>query len=109
MNSSDNNEQALQALLLEILSKINSLVDHSSADTPWLTTREAATYLRCSVRKVDQLSATGLIPYKRQDHTLHQSSKLFHRKQLTAFIVAGKNSSKQRLTTSERKQVDELA
>ena len=76
--------------------------------SPWLTTREAAAFLRCSVSKVEQLTNVGLLPFQRLDPTSRKSPRLYHRKHLTAYLVTGRNSVKQRLSAEEKRQIQEL-
>lgn len=76
--------------------------------SPWMTMKEAGRYLRCSKRKVEQLVAAGKLPYYRLDPSLEKSPRLLHRKHLAAFLLVGKNTMDQRLTSAERKMVDEL-
>lgn len=78
------------------------------AASPWLTLEEAATYLRCSKRKIEQLIASRQLPFSRQDPSHQRSPKLIHRKHLIAFLISGKNAITQRLTPVERRLVDEL-
>ena len=76
--------------------------------SPFLTTAEAASYIRCSPRKVEQLTRLGLLPYHRQDATRSKSPRLYHRKHLTAYLVAGRNPVKHRLSPTEKREVEEL-
>lgn len=76
--------------------------------SPWLTTKEAADYLHCSTRKVEELTRRGLLPYRRQVPTSPKSPRLYHRKHLTAYLVAGRNPEKHRLSAAERQEVEEL-
>ncbi len=78
---------------------------HSSV---WYTTKEAAAYLRCSVSKINQLTDRGKLPFKRQDPTTSRSPRLYHRKDLTAFLVTGCNPRKRRLSPEEKRLVEEL-
>lgn len=75
---------------------------------PWLTTLEAADYLRCSARKLEDLASRGLLPFHRQDPTLPKSPRLFHRRHLTAFLFTGRNPVTHRLSNEEKRKVDEL-
>lgn len=75
---------------------------------PWLTTAEAAEYLRCSVSKIEQLTKRGLLPFHRQDPTSRRSPRLYHRRHLVAFLVAGRNPVATRLSPAEKRQVAEL-
>lgn len=76
--------------------------------SPWKTTQEAADYLRCSPRQIEQLTRRGLLPYRRQDPTASKSTRLYHVKHLTAYLVAGRNPTTQRLTPAEKREVEEL-
>lgn len=75
---------------------------------PWLTTAEAAEYLRCSVSKIEQLTKRGLLPFQRQDPTHSQSPRIYHRKHLLAFLITGNNCEKHRLSAEEKRLVEEL-
>ena len=77
--------------------------------SPWMNTQEVADYLRCSPRKVEELTRLGLLPFKRQDPTSPRSPRLYHRRHLTAFLVAGRNPVTHRLTPAERREVEALA
>ena len=100
-------DTADMTLILARLDSIDRRLDGSHV-SPWMTTREAASYLRCSTRKVEQLTRLGLLPYRRQDATSPKSPRLFHRRHLTAYLVAGKNPVKHRLSPEEKRQVAEL-
>ena len=76
--------------------------------SPWLTTVEAARYLRCSTRQIERLTSRGLLPFHRQDSTSPKSPRLYHRRHLTAYLVAGRNPVKHRLSPVEKRQVAEL-
>lgn len=76
--------------------------------TPWLTLEEAARYLRCGKRKIEELLASGKLPYVRLDPSLKKSPKLIHRKHLAAFLLTGKNSESDHLTAKEQRLVEEL-
>jgi len=75
---------------------------------PWVNSAEAADYLRCSPRKVEALTRRGLLPYKRQDPTVPKSPRLYHRRELTAFLITGKNPETHPLTKEEKMRVEEL-
>ncbi len=76
--------------------------------SPWKTTCEAAHFLRCSESKVEQLTARGLLPYRRLDPTAPRSPRLYHRKDLTAYLVTGRNPHEHHLSAQERRMVEEL-
>lgn len=76
--------------------------------SPWMTTKEAAAFLRCSESKINQLSDTCLLPYRRLDPTAPRSTRLYHRKHLTAYLMAGRNPVKHRLSPEEKRLVEEL-
>jgi len=95
-------------LILMHLTDLKSLLSKAIPTTPWMTTKEAAEFLRCSVSKVEQLVYKGLLPYKRLDVTCERSPRLFHRKHLTGYLVAERNPVQPRLSTAERKMVEEL-
>jgi len=77
-------------------------------DSPWLTTVGAARYLRCSKSQIERLTRQSLLPFKRQDPTTPKSPRLYHRRELTAFLVTGKNPETHPLTKEEKKKVEEL-
>ncbi|MCH7574697.1 MAG: hypothetical protein IIA59_06165 [Candidatus Marinimicrobia bacterium] len=77
-------------------------------DSPWLTSREAASYLRCSISKVESLTARGLLSYRRLDPTAPKSPRLYISRQLDAYVVTGKNPTTHRLTPLEKQEVEEL-
>ena len=76
--------------------------------SPWFKTREAAQFLRCSESKVEQLTARGLLPYRRLDPTAPRSPRLYHVKDLTAYLIIGRNPQKSRLSPSEKRQMERL-
>ncbi len=76
--------------------------------SPWMTTQEAADFLRCSTRQIDSLTDRGLLPFRRQDSTFPKSPRLYHRKHLTAYLVAGRNPVKHRLSPEEKRLAEEL-
>ena len=78
-------------------------------NSPWLSSKEAAAYLRCSLSKVEDLTTSGLLPYRRLDPRSSRSLRLYHRRDLAAYLVAGRNPHSTPLSASERKQVKELA
>ncbi len=94
-------------LVLNRLDDIVRLVQGKHV-SPWMTTQEAAGFLRCSTRQIDNLTDRGLLPFRRQDPTSSKSPRLYHRKYLTAFLVAGKNPVKHRLSPEEKRLVEEL-
>ena len=94
-------------LILARLDSIDRRLDGKHV-SPWLTTAEAAKYLRCSPRKVEQLTRLGLLPFQRQDSTCPRSPRLYHRRHLTAYLVAGRNPVKHRLSQEEKRLVQEL-
>ncbi len=95
------------ALILARLDSIDRRLDGKHV-SPWLTTQEAASYFRCSPRKVEQLTRLGLLPFRRQDPTAPRSPRLYHVKHLTAYLVAGRNPVKHRLSPEEKRLVKEL-
>lgn len=93
-----------------ILSRLDDLASRLDAKhvSPWMTTAEAAEYLRCSNRQIDSLTDRGQLPFKRQDPTAPKSPRLYHRKHLTAYLVSGRNPQTHKLTPTERRKVEEL-
>ena len=76
--------------------------------SPWFIATEAADYLRRSTRKLEDLTGRGMLPFHRQDPTSPKSPRLFHRRDLTAFLVTGRNPETHPLTREEKQKVDEL-
>ncbi len=95
------------ALILARLTDLARRLDGGHV-SPWMTTQEAARYLRCSPRKVEELTRLGLLPFQRQDPTAPRSPRLYHVKHLTAYLVAGRNPVKHRLSLEEKRLVKEL-
>ena len=84
-------------MILARLDDLGRRLDGSHV-SPWMNTQEAASYLRCSVRKVEHLTRLGLLPYHRQDATRSKSPRLYHRRFLTAYLVAGRNPVQPRVS-----------
>ena len=95
-------------LILMHLWDIERLLSKAIPSTPWMTTKEAAEFLRCSVRKVEDLVYKGLLPYKRLDVAAEKSPRLFHRQHLTGYLVAERNPVQPRLSPTERKMVEDI-
>ena len=95
------------ALILARLDDIDRRLDGNHV-SPWLTTSEAARYLRCSTSQIERLTRRGLLPFKRQDPTTPKSPRLYHKEDLVGFLVAGKNPSVYRLTPSEKQLLKDL-
>ena len=93
-----------------ILKRLGEIVELLNAQnySQWMTTREVAEFLKCSVSKVDQLTSAGLLPFSRLDPAARKSPRLYHRKHVTGFLVAGRNPVKHRLLPSEKRQVQDL-
>jgi len=93
-----------------ILSRLDDLARQLDGKhvSPWLTTVEAAQYLRCSTSHIERLTRQALLSFKRQDPTTLKSPRLYHQKHLTAFLITGKNPSVHRLTPAEKRQVEDL-
>lgn len=94
-------------MIMARLDELTSLI-RGRVTSPWLTMAEAATFARCSKRKIEQLCALRHLPDFPLDPSLDRSPRLIHRKHLTAFLLTGKNAKTQRLSSEERKLVDEL-
>lgn len=101
---SENSEISLVLNRLDDLARL--VQGHSTS--PWMTTVEAADYLRCSTRQIERLTSQGLLPFHRQDPTSRRSPRLYHRRHLVAFLVAGRNPVATRLSPAEKRQVAEL-
>jgi len=76
--------------------------------SPWLTTSEAAGYLRCSVSQIDRLTKSGQLPFSRQNPNSQRSPRLYNRHHLDAYVVTGKNLQSQRLSPEEKRLVKQL-
>lgn len=83
--------------------------DPSRINSPWLKTSEAADYLRCSPRKIEDLTSRGLLPFSRQDSTSPKSPRLYNRRCLDGYLISGKNLHSQRLSPEEKRLVKQLA
>ncbi len=94
-------------LVLNRLDDIARLVQGKHV-SPWLTTQEVADFLRCSTRQIDNLTDRGLLPFRRQDPTSPKSPRLYHRRHLTAYLIAGRNPESHRLSSEEKRLVEEL-
>lgn len=88
------------------LTKIQSLQEKEI--TPWHTTAETATYLRCSISKVEDLTNAGLLPFRRLDPRAARSPRLYHRKELAAYLICGRNPQTSKLSVSEKREVESL-
>ncbi len=95
-------------LVLARLDDLNRLLG-GKVVSPWLTSREAASYLRCSLRKIESLTSKGLLPYCRQDPTSHKAPRLYHRRHLDTYLITGINVQIQRLSPEEKRLVKQLA
>ena len=79
----------LEKELEEIRALLDTLLQTGQqVQSPWLTTQMAAEYLRCSRSKVEQLTARGQLPYRRLDPTSPRSPRLYHRRDLAAYLMA---------------------
>ena len=94
-------------LILARLEELTSLIQGLTT-SPWFTREEAATFARCSKRKIEQLCALKYLPDFPLDPSLDRSPRLIHRKHLITFLLTGKNGKTQRLSTAERALVEDL-
>lgn len=94
-------------LILDRLEEIAQLL-RGNMISPWLTTQEAATFLRCSLSKIDEMTKLGLLPFRRLDPTATRSPRLYHRRDLTAFLVTSRNPRESRLSPAEKRLVETL-
>ena len=101
------NEPLEVSLILNLLDELARRLDGKHV-SPWLTTQEAANFLKCSTRQIDSLTDRGLLPFRRQDSTSPKSPRLYHRKHLTAYLIAGRNPESHRLSSEEKRLVEEL-
>ena len=93
-----------------IINRLDELAQRMEGLKPtcWLSTAGAARHLGCSVRQVERLTDKGLLPYSRLDPTASKSSRRYHCRHLTAYLFTGKNPTMYRLTSREKKEVEEL-
>ncbi len=96
--------------LTQILARLDDIARRLDGKhvSPWLDTKSAAQYLNCSTRKIEELTRLGLLPFKRLDTTCPRSPRLYHRKHLTAYLVVGRNPESHRLSSEEKRLVEEL-
>ena len=94
-----------------ILDRLDDLISRMEGcvSSPWFSTAQTAQYLRCSRRKIEDLTRRGLLPFSRQDPTSPKSPRLYHRKHLDTYLIIGKNLQSQRLTPEEKRLVKRLA
>ena len=76
--------------------------------SPWLTSSEAANYLKCSLSQIERLTKSGQLPFSRQNADSDLSPRLYHRRHLDAYLLTGKNLQSQRLTAEEKRLVKQL-
>ena len=93
-----------------ILKRLDEIVELLNAQnrSDWLTTRDVAEFLKCSVSKVNQLTSAGLLPFSRLDPVARKSPRLYNRKHVMAYLVAGRNPVKHRLLPEEKRMVRDL-
>lgn len=94
-------------LILQRLDEIERLL-HGINVSPWMNSKEAAIFLRISPSTLDKLVSKGLLPFRRVNPENPKSQRLFHRKDLVAFLVCGRNPQTHRLSPSEKKMIDAL-
>ena len=119
---------AILSDILDRLDQIEIILAARSGSSHWMTTREAADFLRCSRSKIEQLTMQGLLPYKQLDPTptserpyyqslrsekrrdpgSSYSPRLYSRRFLTAYLVVRRNPLKRPLSTKEKREVEEL-
>ena len=100
-------EEKLDVILDGIEKILSTLVTHDPS--PWMTTSEAARYLRCSESKLEELTNAGLLPHRRLDPRSSRSRRLYHRNDLAAYLVTGRNPHSSPLRAHERRIVKELS
>ena len=76
--------------------------------TPWMSTSEAAEFIRASTSLIEKLTRAGKIPFYRQNPNAARSSRLYHRRDLTDFLITGKNAQADQLSQQEKKEVERL-
>jgi len=99
-------EEKLDTLIDEIRTLSGTI--RGSGQLPWMTSKEAACYLRCSVTKLEDLTKAGMIPFRRLDSRSTRSPRLYHRIDLVKYLVAGRNHDTEPLSVSEKRRVKEL-
>ena len=93
-------------MILARLDQIESeLVGHRP---PWMSTSEAAEFIRASTSLIEKLTRAGKIPFYRQNPNAARSSRLYHRKDLIAFLITGKNAQADQLSPQEKKDIERL-
>lgn len=101
------NDAADITLILARLDSIDRRLD-GKVTSPWLTSSEAAEYLRCSISQIERLTRSGQLPFSRQNPNSQRAPRLYHRSHLDAYLVTGKNLQSQRLSTEEKRLVKQL-
>ena len=93
-----------------ILSRLDDLarVVQNNRVSPWFSAIDAARHLRVSESTINRLADRGLLPYYRVNPAAPKGQRRFHRRDLTALVVTGRNAQQQRLSRSEKLRVDEL-
>ena len=93
----------------QILARLDQIeASMHRVSSPWLTTSEAAGYLRCSDSQIERLTKSGQLPFYRQNPDSQRAPLLYHRTHLDAYLVTGKNCQAVKLSPAERKRVREL-
>jgi excisionase family DNA binding protein len=75
-------DSLLERLAELIAARVNATA--SDRSSPWMTARQAADYLGCSVSRIRSLTLTGELPHHRDGRR-----PLYHRDELDEFIRAG--------------------
>ena len=94
-------------LILTRLGELDRRLDGKHVSS-WLTTSEAAEFIRCSVSQIDRLTKAGQIPFSRQNPNTQRGLRLYHRSHLDAYLLTGKNLQSQRLSPEEKRLVKRL-
>jgi excisionase family DNA binding protein len=63
---------------------LKAILNSVRVDSPWLSAKEAAEYLRCPLSRVRKLTMTSELPHEHDGRRV-----LYHRDALDAFIEAG--------------------
>ena len=74
----------------------------------WLTTSEAADYLRCSVSQIERLTKSGQLPFSRQNSNAQRGPRLYNRSHLDSYLITGKNPITSRLSPQEKKALADI-
>lgn len=75
-------EAVIERLAERVSEKLEA--KQGGSGSPWMNTKEAAEYLRCSPSRIRKLTMTGELPHEKDG-----SRNLYHRNQLYEFVLQG--------------------